>query len=146
MNAIQSIFLAGIIQGSIVEETIHAQDWRTPISTLLARHIPGATIYCHYSAHPNSITYDGEKIRETFDEGVRRCVESDLTICYLPSASMGTAIEMYEAYRAGKLVVTISPLAANWVVRLYSHVIVPDLAAFEALLASGQLDTLRNTL
>ena len=59
---------------------------------------------------------------------------------------MGTSIEMYEAYRAGKLVVTISPLAANWVVRLYSHVIVPDLAAFEALLASGQLDTLRKSL
>lgn len=136
------VFLAGIIQGSLVEETIHAQDWREPIGRALAEHLGQVDLYCHYTAHPNSIAYDGEKIRHTFDDGVDRARSADLVIAYLPSASMGTAIEIYEAYRAGAVVVSITPMAANWVVRLYSHAIVPDIAAFEAFLADGKLDQL----
>jgi hypothetical protein len=136
------VFLAGIIQGSIAEEAIHPQDWRKPIRALLDQHLDEADVYCHYSAHPESITYTGETIRRTFDDGVQRCREADLLIAYLPSASMGTAIEMYEAWQAGTCVVSISPMAANWVVRLYSDAVLPDLASLEALLAGGSLGDL----
>ena len=72
-------------------------------------------------------------------DGLDRAAACDLLIAYVPSASMGTAIEMHEAYRGGALVVAITPLAANWVIRAYSHRIVADMAGFEALVASGEL-------
>ncbi len=134
-----NVFLAGIIQGSLVEATITRQDWREPIKQTLARHLPGATVYCHYSEHPNSITYDLPEIRHTLADGIARAADCDLLIAYVPSASMGTAIEMYEAWRGGATVVTITPLAANWVIRAYSHQIVADMGAFEAFAADGGL-------
>lgn len=136
------IFLAGIIQGSLKDDSIHSQDWRGPVREIIDRYIPGAEVYCHYSEHPNSLAYRGEKIRDTFDDGVRRCAESDLVIAYLPSASMGTAIEMYEAYHNGAAVLTVTPMSANWVVKLYSHAVFATLAELEAFLAAGKLESL----
>ena len=131
------VFLAGIIQGSKVEAAIHSQDWREPIRRLLARHAPAAEVYCHYSEHPNSITYDLPEICATFEDGVARARLCDLLVAFLPSASMGTAIEIYEAARSGAAVVTITPMAANWVIRAYSDRIFSSLAEFEQFLASG---------
>ncbi len=136
------VFLAGIIQGSKVAAEIHHQDWREPIRRLLEGYASQAEVYCHYSNHPNSITYDLPRIIETFDDGVARAIDCDLLIAYLPSASMGTAIEMYEAHRAGAAVVTVTPMAANWVVRAYSDRILPDLAGLGKMLASGELEKL----
>lgn len=133
------VFLAGIIQGSKVEPAIHAQDWREPVKRALAAHLPEAEVYCHYTAHPDSIAYDLERIREVFADGNRRAGACDLLIAYVPTASMGTAIEMHEAYAHGSAIVAVSPMAANWVLRAYSDCILPDLAAFEAYAASGQL-------
>ncbi len=138
-----NIFLAGIIQGSKVAAEIHRQDWRQPIRRLLANHVPNADVYCHYSEHPESITYDLPEIIETFEDGVARAIAADVLIAWLPSASMGTAIEMYEAHRSGAVVLTITPMAANWVVRAYSDRILPDLAAMEDFLASGELGKLQ---
>jgi len=139
-----NVFLAGIIQGSLVEADIHDQDWREPIKAALAAHVPDADVYCHYSQHPNSITYGIEDIRRTFAEGNRRAGECDLLIAHVPSASMGTAVEMHEACRNGAVVLTITPLAANWVIRAYSDEIFPDVDAFERYLASGGLaETIR---
>ena len=52
---------------------------------------------------------------------------------------MGTAIEMWEAYSHGKVVISISPLKHNWVIRLCSHFVCPDLEAFEKALETNQL-------
>jgi hypothetical protein len=60
-------------------------------------------------------------------------------VAYLPEASMGTAVEMWEAHRAGKLVLAITPLARNWVVRFLSHRVYHDLAEFEEAVRSGEL-------
>jgi hypothetical protein len=50
---------------------------------------------------------------------------------------MGTAIEMWEAYRHGRAVIAVSPLAHNWAVKFLSHALYSDLEAFEAALAQG---------
>lgn len=131
------VFLAGIIQGSIVEPAIHGQDWREPIKASLARYLPEAEVYCHYSAHPNSIAYGEADIRRTLADGIRRATEADLLIAYCPSASMGTAIEMYEAHRNGAWVLTISPMAANWVIRAYSDRLFESTDRFDAYLAQS---------
>jgi len=132
------IFLAGIIQGSIAEANIYDQNWREPIKALLARYLPEADVYCHFSRHPNSITYDLPDIRATLAEGIAAAEASDLVIAYVPSASMGTAIEIHRAARAGAVILTISPLAANWVLRAYSDRLFEDLRQFEDFLADEQ--------
>ena len=136
------VFLAGIIQGSICEARIHCQDWREPIRSAVALHLPQAQVYCHYEAHPNSIAYALPDILATLEEGNRRAGEADVLICWLPEASMGTAVEMYLAAKAGAVVLSITPMAANWVVRAYSDRILPDLDSFEQFLAGGELDEL----
>ncbi len=136
------VFLAGIIQGSLVEAKIHGQDWRREFKRVLARRLPSADVYCHYSRHPQSITYDLPTLKATLEEGNRRAAGCDVLVAYVPSASMGTAIEMYEAARHGAAVLTVSPLSANWVVRAYSDRIFPDVAALDAFLAGGELDAL----
>jgi hypothetical protein len=137
-----NVFLAGIIQGSLVEAAIHKQDWREPIKDILRRRLPGADVYCHYSLHPNSITYDLAEIRRVLAEGNARAAACDLLIAYVPSASMGTAIEMHEASRSGAVVVAVSPLSANWVVRAYSDRVVADFAALDELLGSEDFSQL----
>ncbi|MFW6154742.1 MAG: hypothetical protein ACOC95_05955 [Planctomycetota bacterium] len=136
------IFLAGIIQGSLTAATIHDQDWRAPIRRALQIHCARANVYCHFEANPDSITYDDERMIATLTEGNRRAAAADVVICWLPEASMGTAIEMYLAAQAGAVVLTLSPMTANWVIRAYSDRIFPDIAAFEAFLADGELEAL----
>lgn len=133
------VFLAGVIQGSLTEPDIHDQSWRDGVKAILRKHLADAEVYCHYTEHSASITYDLPEIRRTFAEGNRRAGHCDLLIAFLPEASMGTAIEMHEAYARGAAIVTITPLAANWVVRAYSDRVVPDMVAFEMLAATGEL-------
>ena len=60
-------------------------------------------------------------------------------IAYVPEASMGTAIEMWEAHRSGKAVVAVSPLVHNWVIKFCSTCIFPDIESLEAEIVSGKL-------
>jgi len=136
------VFLAGIIQGSLAEPAIHPQDWREPIREAIETHCEKANVYCHFEANPNSIDYDDRQMVETLAEGNRRAAASDVVVCWLPEASMGTAVEMHLAAEAGAVVLTISPMAANWVVRAYSDRIFADLGQFEQFLAGGELERL----
>ena len=52
---------------------------------------------------------------------------------------MGTAIEMWEAWRANRVVIAISPLTLNWTIKYCSHLVYADLESFQADLASGAL-------
>ena len=137
-----NIFLAGIIQGSIAEPRIHSQDWREPIKQAIVRHVPGAEVYCHYTQHPNSIAYGLDEIKATLADGLARAGACDVLVAYVPSASMGTAIEIYQAARGGAVVLTISPMTANWVLRGYSDRLFTTVEEFEAFLAASGLTEL----
>jgi hypothetical protein len=67
------------------------------------------------------------------------CREIDVLLAFLPEASMGTAIEMWEAYQHGAAVLSISPLRHNWAVKFLSHAVYADLPAFEAAVLSGEV-------
>jgi hypothetical protein len=54
----------------------------------------------------------------------------DLVVSFIPEASMGSAIEMWQAYCAGIPIVTISDLTNNWVVKLLSTKIYTSLDEF----------------
>lgn len=132
------LFLAGIMQGSHLALTLHNQDYRAQIKALLAKHLPQAEVYDPLADHTDSVNYDEARGREVFLGHNRLCREVDVLLAVVPQASMGTAIEMWEAHQAGRIVVTISPLAHNWVVKFLSHVLYEDVAEFEAALSSGR--------
>ncbi len=135
-------FLAGIMQGSLRAASLHDQDYRPRLIRLLAERFPQAEIHDPLALHSGSLAYDESRGREVFFGHNRLCGEVDVLVAFVPEASMGTAIEMWEAYRHGRCVVSISPLEHNWVIKFLSHVRYHDVAEFEAALADGGLASL----
>jgi len=80
--------------------------------------------------------------RQAFFSLVETAASIDLLVAYLPQASLGTAIEMWEAYHHGRVVVAITPLRENWVVNLLARAVLPSIEAFEAFAADGRLTAL----
>jgi hypothetical protein len=136
------LFLAGIMQGSRTDLGIHSQDYREMIRCEILSRYPEAEVFCPFELHPNSVDYDEALGRQTLLDEAAQAAAADALIAYVPEASMGTAIEMWQAYHAGKPVWTISPLAANWVIRFLSTRVFPDLEAFLRFVRSGGLDDL----
>lgn len=134
-----SFFIAGIIQGSIAHKGIHNQDYRDEIRTLLERHFPEGNVYCPFDNHPNSINYGPKKGGSVFFDLMRRASEVDVLVAFLPEASMGTAIEMWEAYHKKKVILAISPLKENWAVKYLSTAVFNDISTFERFVESGEL-------
>ncbi len=136
------IFLAGIIQGSERDRGVHGQEYRKHIKEVLRQADPRYEIYCPVENHPESIHYDNLKAAEVFHHHVELVNKSDVLVVYLPEASMGSSIEMWEASRAGVPVVCVSPMKENWVVRILSDVICTDLADFSEWIKKGGMKEL----
>lgn len=140
------VFLAGIMQGSHRAAALHDQDYRTRLSRLLTEHLPGIEIYDPLADHQNSLDYNDELACDVFMRHNRLCGEVDIVLAFVPEASMGTAIEMWEAYRHNKIVLTISPLEHNWAIKYCSHKVYQDFDTFEQALVAGdvaqQIDSL----
>jgi hypothetical protein len=132
-------FLAGIMQGSHQAAVLHDQLYRARIKQLLETHLPGAEVYDPLADHSNSLSYDDEQGREVFFHHNRLCREVDVVLAFVPEASMGTAVEMWEAYQNGRAVIAVSPMKHNWAVKFLSHEIYADVAELEAALTSGRL-------
>jgi hypothetical protein len=132
-------FLAGIMQGSHLAAVLHNQDYRGRIKRLLEAHFPGADVYDPLADHADSLAYDDARGSEVFFHHCRLCREADVVLAFVPEASMGTAIEMWEAYRHGQAVIAVSPLKHNWAVKFLSHALYADLEELEEALVSGQL-------
>jgi hypothetical protein len=133
------IFLAGIMQGSHVTAALHEQDYRQRLYDLLVSHLPGATVYDPLADHRGSLDYDADRGRQVFLHHIQLCREVDVVLAFVPEASMGTAIEMWEAYHNGRVVIAVSPMKHNWAVKFLSHQLYADLDEFEQALASGQV-------
>ncbi len=130
-------FIAGIMQGSHTAKAVHDQVYREQVGELIARYFPAADVYDPRAKHRNSIEYADLTGREVFFRHNAMCREVDVLVAVLPSASMGTAIEMWEAYRSGAAVIAVSPMQHNWVVKYLSHAVYPTLDTFAAALAEG---------
>jgi hypothetical protein len=137
-----NVFIAGIMQGSRLDRYIDDQDYRRAIAGALRTRYPSVQIADPNELHPNGVDYDDNLAKTTLLAMAELAGKADLVVAYVPKASMGTAIEIWQAFRAGVPVVTISPLAANWVVKHLSHAVLPDLAAFRSWVTAGGLDPL----
>ncbi len=138
------VFIAGIMQGSYVGRDLHPQDYRGQVAAVIRGACQDVEIIDPWALHPGSVDYPPERARATLLEMARMAGESDVVVAYVPQASMGTALEIYEAFQRGRKIVTISPLQQNWVVQHLSDVVLPDLEAFEAWVRAGGLARLVN--
>jgi nucleoside 2-deoxyribosyltransferase len=131
------------MQGSLTNVGIHDQSYRAAIGVAIKACFADAEIIDPIELHPDAgLSYGPEKARQTLLDMTEEAAQADVLIAYLPQASMGTAVEMWQAYRAGKPVLTISPLAENWVVRFLSTRVFPSLEDFEAFVVEGELEKL----
>lgn len=133
------VFLAGIMQGSIVQNHVHEQTYRDTLAELLLANVPGVEVFDPWAVYPNSLSYEDDRVRTVLAANVEQAAQSDLVIAYLPQASMGTALEMWEAWRAGVPVIAITPLATNWVVRVCATQRFDTLEDFAAAVRSGHV-------
>jgi len=133
------VFISGIMQGSRIDGKIDSQGYRYEIARMLRCHVPEVDVLDPFELHPDSVTYGPEQAKQTLLELFALAGQVDALVAYVPSASMGTAIEMWSAYQSSVPVYTICPLADNWVVRSLSKRVFPDMAAFAAFVASGGL-------
>jgi hypothetical protein len=99
------------------------QDYRARIGAAVRRALPTAEVVDPFQwvqgelrERPQDIR-DDVTVRALFARVVEMARECDLCVSNLPVASMGSAVEIWEAKRAGRLVLTISPLVDNWLVR-----------------------------
>ena len=136
------VFIAGIMQGSRQDRFIEDQAYRQAIAAAILSYDPAAEIVDPNELHPYAVDYEDEQARATLLELIGAASQADLVVAYAPRASMGTALEMWEAFRAKVPVVTISPMDANWVIRFLSAAVLPDLAAFHQWVAAGGLEHL----
>jgi molybdopterin converting factor small subunit len=132
------VFIAGIMQGSRRENNLIEQDYRRTIAEFLQQQLTAIEIVDPLALHPNSIEYDNEAARRTLIGLAQEAGRADVVIAFVPEASMGTALEMWEAFHQQRPIFTISPLIHNWVVKCLSTQVFEDLAAFRAFVTSGE--------
>jgi nucleoside 2-deoxyribosyltransferase len=130
--SVRRVFVAGVIQGSLVEREIGDQKYRKRITKKLRAVLPGAEVVDPFELHPKSVDYDDLSARATFEGMISEVGSCDLVVAYLPEASMGTAVEIWEARSLGVPVWVISPMNHNWVIRLYADRYFEDFDSFAA--------------
>src|SRR5271165_5269389 len=138
-GSLMRFFIAGIMQGSHTVNHMHDQNYRKRIAQLLEEHFPDAEIYDPLAKHKTSLEYDKLTGREVFFRHNLMCREVDVLLAFIPEASMGTAIEMWEAHQHGAAILTISPMKHNWTVKFLSHGLYADEAEFVAALRNGEV-------
>lgn len=132
------VFIAGIMQGDRRDDQIDSQNYRLTITNALKAHFPDAQILDPWALNPNSVNYTAEQARHTFLTMTEKAAEVDLLIAFLPQASMGTAMEMWQAYKAGVPIIAVTPLVHHWAIRFTANMIVPDLDELERMMADGR--------
>jgi len=137
-----TVFIGGIIQGSRNDTSIHPQDYRKRLKNVLKEQRAGWTVIDPVEMHPDSMSYDSTTSIETFAELVETAARSDLLIAYLPEASMGTAIEMWECKRAGVPIICITHMPANWTIQATATAVFSSLEEFDKFVENGSLQEL----
>jgi hypothetical protein len=132
-------FIAGIMQGSRQDDDICDQDYRTPIRDIISLKYPEAEVVCPIELYPDSVGYAYEDGKATFLDLARRAAEADVLVAYLPEASMGTAIEMWQAHSAGTHILTISPMADNWAIKFLSDRVFATMEEFQQFIVGDGL-------
>lgn len=166
---IKTVFLAGTMQGTNHGAKLVDQTYRTIIKELLNKYYPLIKVnnpleimYERYGSKinllavliselskesvifPNEIDPQLLETTETFHDLLKLVSVSDLVIAYLPNheSSMGTAMEMLQAHKSNKPIISITDMNQNLAILATSTVIVSSLDEFETLLKNKWIETL----
>eukprot|EP00933_Yihiella_yeosuensis_P007749 TRINITY_DN112910_c0_g1_i1.p1 TRINITY_DN112910_c0_g1~~TRINITY_DN112910_c0_g1_i1.p1 ORF type:complete len:141 (-),score=26.07 TRINITY_DN112910_c0_g1_i1:62-484(-) len=126
-------------------DNVKPQDYRKEIADLIKQIDRGAEIvepWDHVAevAQINGTSLEGlhsddKMVRTVFTSVVDLVKGCDVIISFLPEASMGSAIELWEAQKAGVLILTVSPMTTNWAIRSVTDHNFLDLEDLKANLA-----------
>lgn len=152
-----SYFLSGVMGGSGAGTTnlagvaVESQDYRASIRAAVlaadstARVVDPAEVVklrapeLHVDRVPEADFWEDDgTVRTMLNEVVALAGQCDVVISYLPTASMGSAVELHAARESGRLIVVVAPnerMRANWVVRAYAHFVFDDIASLGRWLA-----------
>ncbi len=133
------VFIAGVMQGERRDDQIDNQDYRSQITQALQAAVPQVTITDPFALNPNSVNYDEVQARHTFLTLTKKAWEADLLIAYLPKVSMGTAMEMWEAYRSGVYIIAVTPHIHHWAIKFTANEILPDMDSLLDWIGDGRL-------
>jgi nucleoside 2-deoxyribosyltransferase len=136
------VFIGGIMQGQRGDDQIDSQLYRVQITEAFQKCAPEIGLIDPWALNPDSVNYDEATARNTFHTMTRKVQEADMMIAYLPRMSMGTAMEMWEAYNAGIYIVAVSPYIHHWAIRFTANEILPDLDTLLGDIANGRLPQL----
>lgn len=125
------VFIAGVMQGNRKKHGIRSQNYRDRISNHLHKISRDLEVVDPDKTDPNRLSYNNQQAADMFFKYCDIAGKVNLLIAYIPEASMGSAIEMWVAYKSNVPILVISPLAHNWVVKLLSKKIYADLESFE---------------
>ncbi|SEC16075.1 hypothetical protein [Streptomyces sp. 2314.4] len=126
------VFLAGIIQGARTDDAIHHQGYRKEIRDVVSAAYPDAQFVDPHEENLGRLEWSRDLQRDMFLRYVTEAGLCDVLVAWLPEPSMGTSVEMYEAYRMGVPVLTISPMERTWAVFSLATRTFPDLETFSA--------------
>lgn len=129
------------MKGGIINEGLFDQSYRSKLHILIKNIYPNAEIIGYDELYPEGV--DGFEEKDFF-ELIEQASGSDVIIAFLPTASMGTAIEIWEAYKKGKIVLTVSPLKRTWTVKFLSSYVFDDIQSLESFLRKDSLNDLLN--
>lgn len=132
------VFIAGVMQASRQDTLLESQDYRLQLSEALRRHIPNVELIDPWADNPGSLEYDDEQARHTFLTMTAKASEADLLIAYLPLPSMGTAMEMWQAYQGNTYIIAVTPFVYHWAIRFTANEILPDLDSLLEWLENGR--------
>ena len=142
----QRYFISGVMLGSKhrlekAEADLVPQNYRQQIADVIRKEDPGALIVdpldaVKSRAESMGITIDDinlsdEAVRDAFTEVVEMVKDCDVIVSNLPEASMGSAVELWEARKAKLKILTISPMKDNWTIRSVTDHNFVDLVDFE---------------
>ncbi len=134
-----SVFISGVMQGTRSDNKVHHQHYRQNIAQVLQENLEDVKIIDPWVIFPTEEINDDEQARAALIGESMLAGKADALVAYLPEASMGSAVEIWEAHRAGVPIFSISPLADNWVVKLFSARVFPTLEAFKSFITAGGL-------
>lgn len=132
------VFIAGVMQANRRDTLMESQDYRMTLRESLRRHIPDVQLIDPWAENPGSLDYDDDQARHTFLTMTNKASEADLLIAYLPLPSMGTAMEMWQAYQNNTYIIAITPFVHHWAIRFTANDVLPDLESLLGWLENGR--------
>ncbi len=139
------VFIAGVMQGVRLDNQIDDQDYRVRIADALKDNIPDVQISDPWALNPGSVDYDTVQARKVFLDMTSLAGEADLLIAYLPTVSMGTAMEMWQAFHSNTYIVAVTPHVHHWAIRFTADEIVPDLESLLEKIQDGHFSRILET-